>query len=155
MKKVFILIGLAYLIIINTGCPKSCIEANYSFAVNSQITPDKDSIHVGDTIFLTSLFPDKLTNQSNGAVIDYSNATDIGSALGVSQFFIGDTIATDAVFNFNYISVTGRIYNDRSIPRPDGVQQLTYQEFNGNYILKIGLIPKVKGLYILGITVMD
>ena len=54
MKKIITGIGLCIITIINCGCPKSCIEANYSFAVNAQITPDTDSVQVGDTIFLTS-----------------------------------------------------------------------------------------------------
>jgi hypothetical protein len=47
--------------------------------------------------------------------------------------------------------LNGTIYDDRSIPSPDRVQQLTYQEFNGNYDLKIAIIPKVKGNYVFGL----
>ena len=151
MKKIFVFVGLIYVFFINSGCPKPCIEANYSFAVNSQIKPDVDSVHIGDTIFLISSFSNKLTDQSTGKIVDYSNATDIGSALSVFKLIKGDTIATDAVFDFSYISVNGRVDNNRSIPRPDGIQQLTYQEVNEKYILKIGLIPKQKGVYGLGL----
>ncbi len=57
MKKLFIITTLTYVIVINIGCPtKSCIEANYSFAVQSQIIPDRDSISSGDTIYLISSF---------------------------------------------------------------------------------------------------
>ena len=63
----------------------------------------------------------------------------------------GDTTGKDAVFDFDYISIQGKIYNDRSIPRPDGVQQLTYGEIIGKYGLKIGLMPQKKGRYILAI----
>lgn len=151
MNKLFMLIILFVVTIINSGCPKPCIEANYSFSVNSQLIPDKDSIHIGDTIYLESSFSQQLTEQSSGQIIDYNNSTGIGSALAVSKLPIGDTIAQDAVFDFDYVSISGRIYNDRSIPRPDGVQQLTYGETNGNYVLKVGLIAKKKGNYILGI----
>jgi hypothetical protein len=144
MKKVIILIGLAYFIVINCGCPKPCIEANYSFAVNSQIIPDKDSVHVGDTIFLSSSFSDKLLDQSSGIVIDYSDAVDIGSAVSVIKLNIGDTVATDAVFDFNYLSINGKVYNDRSIPRPDGVQQLTYQEAGGKLYFEGRINTKTK-----------
>ena len=143
--------GLVYVFFINSGCPKACIEANYFFAVNAQITPDLDSVKVGDTIFLTSSFSNKLTDVSTGNMVDYSNATGIGSSLSVFKLIKGDTIATDALFDFNYISINGRVNNNRSIPRPDGVQQLTYQELNENYVLKIGLIPKHKGIYGLGL----
>lgn len=151
MKKINVVILLTIIAVINSGCPKPCIEANLSFSVNSRIAPDNDSVHIGDTIYVESSFPTQLTEQSTGQLTDYSNSTGIGSTLAVSSLPPGDTIAQDAVFNFDYISVNGRIYNDRSIPRPDGVQQLTYGETNGNYVLKVGLIPKKVGNYILGL----
>ena len=132
-------------------CIKRFTLPNYSFNVTSLITPDLDSMHVGDTIYLVSIFSTKLIDQSSGQMIDYSNSTVIGSTLAVSSLPIGDTIAKDAVFDFDYVSVNGRIYNDRSIPRPDGIQQLNYAELNGNYVLKVGLIPKKQGDYVLGI----
>jgi hypothetical protein len=140
MKSTLAILILLSIMVINFGCPKPCIEANHSFSVNSQIAPDNDSIHVGDTIYLESTFPTQLTEQSTGQLTDYSNSTGIGSTLAVSSLPIGDTVAKDAVFDFDYISINGRIYNDRSIPRPDGVQQIIYAEINGNYILKVGLI---------------
>ena len=151
MKNVLIVVGLLAFAIINSGCPKPCIEANLSFNVNSQITPDHDSVHVGDTIYLVSSFSTTLIEQSSGQMINYSNSTGIGSTLNVSSLPLGDTIAKDAVFDFDYENVRGRIYNDRSIPRPDGVQQIAYEEANGMYVLKVGLIPKKKGNYILGV----
>lgn len=151
MKNLIVSVTLLIVAVINSGCPKPCIEANYSFAVNSQITPDLDSVKVGDTIFLTSSFSTKLTDHASGQMIDYGNSTGIGSTLAVSNLPIGDTIAKDAVFNFDYTSLSGRVYNDRNIPRPDGVQQLTYQEIGGNYVLKVGLIAKQTGNYILGL----
>lgn len=143
--------GLFFMMVTITGCPKPCIEPNLLFSVTSQIIPDKDSVNIGDTIYLLSTFPTKLTEQTTGEIIDYSNSTGIGSTLAISSLPIGDTIAKDAVFDFDYFSISGKIYNDRSIPRPDGVQQLTYGEFNGSYVLKVGLIPKKVGNFILGI----
>ncbi len=151
MRNTIIYIGLLIFALINTGCPKPCVDAHYSFAANSQITPDSDSVRIGDTIILTSSIPVNLTDQRTGVMIDYSNSTDIGSTLAISKLPKGDTVAIDAVPDFNYVNVNGRIYNDRSIPRPDGVQQLIYVEMNGNYLLKVGLIPKQTGNYILGL----
>lgn len=151
MKNTIPVFALLILGMILAGCPKPCTEANYIFAVNSQITPDLDSVQIGDTIFLISSFPTKLSDQSSGQIIDYSNSTGIGSTLAVSSLPLGDTIGKDAVFDFDYLSFNGRIYNNRSIPRPDGVQQLSYEELNGKYVLKVGLIPKKQGNYILGI----
>ncbi len=151
MKNVLASLGCLAVAIMNSGCPKPCVEANYSFSVNSQITPYKDSVHIGDTIYLVSSFSTKLTEQTTGRLMEYSNSTGIGSTLAISNLPTGDTITKDAVFDFDYVSVNGKIYNDRSIPRPDGVQQIVYAETNGNYVLKVGLIPKKVGNYILGL----
>lgn len=151
MKKILIVVVLTCIILINNGCPKSCIEANYTFSVNSQISPDRDSIKVGDTIYITSSFPVKLTDQNSGAEINYAEAKKIGSTLGVGRLVTGNAVPIDAVFDFNYIAIKGNVYNERSIPSPDGVQQLTYQESNSSYELKVGLIAKAKGVYVLGI----
>ena len=96
-----------------------------------------DSIQIGDTIYLTSTFNAKLVDLQTSAIVDYSGSVGIGNTLSITQFSKTDTTGSDAVFNFNYLSFDGKIYNDRSIARPDGVQQLLYKENNGQYILKI------------------
>ncbi len=151
MKKIFPAIGLISIAMINSGCPKPCVEANLSFKVHAWMVPDKDSIQIGDTLYLESVFQTNLMDERTSQVIDYSNSEGIGSTLTVSSLPLNDTIARDAAFDFDYVSIKGKIYNDRSIPRPDGVQQLTYGEIIGKYGLKIGLIPQKKGRYILAI----
>ena len=124
MKKIFIAVSLSFVIIINSGCPKPCVEENLSFNITSQITPDKDSVHVGDTIYLVSSFPTKLKDQSSGQLIDYSNSTGIGSDISISIIPQGDTIGKGAIFEFNYLSINGKIYNDTSIPDAGEFQQI-------------------------------
>lgn len=148
MRRALIWTFLVVLVFINYGCPKPCIEANYSFVVHAHITHDIDSINMGDTIYLISSFPTTLIDQNTHAKVEYSGATNIGTTLGVLQLSTKDSLGKDAVFDFNYFSLNGRVYNDRNISSPDGVQQLIYEEVNGNYELKIGLIPKTKGTYV-------
>lgn len=108
-----------------------------------------DSVNIGDTVFLISSFSSMLKDQNTSAQVNYSGSTAIGSTLAVNQLISTDSLAKDAVFNFDYFSIKGRIYNDKNIPSPDGVQQMTWEELDGNYELKIGIIPKVRGLYVL------
>lgn len=63
MKNTIQVSALLILGMILAGCPKPCIQADYSFAVNAQIAPDTDSIKVGDTLFLISSFPTSLKDQ--------------------------------------------------------------------------------------------
>ena len=152
MKRYYISFALIAIILINSGCPKPCIEASYSFAVNMQISPDLDSVHVGDTIFLLSYFPTQLTDQTSQQVIDYKNSSIIGSNLNILKLLPNDTISKDAVTDFDYVSVIGQIYNDKSIPDPGGVQQIKFEELGNQYSLKVGIVPKAKGNYIFSIA---
>ncbi len=97
MRNLFFIIGLHLIILINTGCPTPCVEANFSFAVNSQFTPDFDSIKVGDTIYLTSTFSTTLTDLHSNTLVDYNNSTGIGSDIYISRFDSINNITSDAV----------------------------------------------------------
>ncbi len=151
--KGLLMIFIAFTVaIVLCSCPsKVCFDANYSFNVNSSIKPDLDSIHVGDTIYLLSSFPSTLKDQNSGQEINYTEATNIGSDLRIGRLEDGNPIPVDAVADFNYVSVNGRIYNDKNIASPNGIQQLSYQEINGMYLLKIGVIAKRQGIYALGV----
>lgn len=153
MKKILSLSVIFTIGIILSGCPKPCVEPNYLFAADAQITPDNDSIHIGDTLYLISDVPNQLIDQQTGTLVNYSNSTGVASSLSITSSPVSDGAhVIDAVVDFNFISIEGRIYNDKRIPRPDGIQQLEYAEINGNYVLKVGLIAKKKGNYILGIS---
>ena len=151
MKNTIPVFALLILGMILAGCPKPCIEANYSFAATIQISPDDSIIHRGDTLWLNSLFPTSLNNLSTGELIDYSNATDIESTLSIAKLVNGNIIPQGSVYNFNYVSEIGQIYNATDIPSPQTVQQLRFQQVAANYQLKIGIIAKDTGVFALGI----
>jgi hypothetical protein len=139
--------------LILTGCPTPvCLNPNptYSFAVTAHFTPERDSIRVGDTLYLVSEFPSTMIPVGGDQPVDYSNSTGIGNNLGIRKLEPSRVI-TGAVFDFDYISIDGEIYNSRDIPSPERVQQLRYGEKSGMYRLKIGMIPKAKGIYSLAI----
>jgi hypothetical protein len=150
--------SISYLLIIAaclilTRCPTPmCLNPNptYSFEVTAEFTPEKDSIRVGDTLYLVSEFPSIMIPVGGDQPVDYSNSTGIGNTLGINKLE-PNRVISDAVYNFDYISIDGEIYNSRDIPSPDRVQQLRYVEKSGMYRLKVGLIPKAKGIYSLGI----
>src|SRR5437764_7329581 len=84
--KLFIYGLLLSILFVNTGCPgKSCIEATYSFVATSRFVSLADSLQIGDTLFLVSKIPYKLTDMHTGSSIDYSNAQNIGSDLVITE----------------------------------------------------------------------
>lgn len=151
MKSLIIITGLFVIAILNTGCPKSCIEANYAFEATIQLFPDDSIIHIGDTLWLNCSFPTRLKNISTGELIDYSNATDIESTLSIAKLINGNMIPQGSVYNFNYVSEIGQIYNATNIPSPQTVQQLRFQQVGTNYQIKIGIIARDTGVFALGI----
>lgn len=129
MKYFFVITFFILCVIINTECRyESCAEANYSFAIQSQLLPDKDSINIGDTLFLISSTPKKMKDIKSGTTIDYTNSINFGSVLSIGELIKDSTIPRGAVFDFDYLSIKGRVYNDVSIPSPNTVQQITYGE---------------------------
>lgn len=135
-----------------TGCPTPCVNELplYNFYIEARFTPEKDSIQVGDTLYFVSEFQRKLKPNGSQDVVDYLNAN-ISGSLSVFELVPNKEFATDAVFNFDYVSLVGQMYNSRDIPSPDGFQQFLYQELADRYQLKIAIIPKKKGVYGLGI----
>lgn len=145
------LVGAALLLTL-TGCPSVCTETTYSFAVTATFSPQKDSIQVGDTLFLTSTFPNKLTDRLSGKEINYANATNLGTSIFVDLLPGDKSALVDAVSSFDYVSKKGRIYTDPTVPSPTRVSQLQYQQIATNYELSIGFIARKKGVYCLTVS---
>lgn len=142
---------LVLLILTLTGCPEPlCLNPNpsYSFAVTAHFTPEQDSIQVGDTLYLISEFPSTMVpiGGTNMHVVDFSNSVGISSTLGILHLSENKTYE-DAVSRFDYISITGEIFNSKEVPSHERVQQLLFKESLNTYQLKIGIIPKTKGLF--------
>lgn len=150
IKKFKIYFLFSFVLIVNSGCPKPCNQASLSFNITSRILPDYDSVHVGDTIFITSSFSTMLVDQISGQNINYNYGNDIGSTLSIAQLVKSNSVPVGAVNRFKYYTVFGSLYTANT-PNPETVQQLTIQHVNGLYQLKIGLIPQDTGVYALGI----
>lgn len=139
------------LLLVLTGCPFPCIEANYSFNVTADVYPTEDSVQIGDTIYITSVFPKQLTDQVTNQIVDYSNAKRIGSTLGLVRLEKTNQRVNDAVKDFNYVVISGNVYSDKSIALFERVQQTSYAEKVDNYKLRIGIVPQRTGVYNMGI----
>jgi hypothetical protein len=135
-----------------TGCPDPiCFnpEPSYNFAVTAHFTPEQDSIQVGDTLYLVSEFPSTMVPVGGLVTVDYSHSSGIGNNLKVRELLPAGQLNSAAVESFDYFKVHGEIYNSKDIPHPEGVQQLRYSERQGEYLLKVGIVPRKKGVYSL------
>lgn len=136
-----------------TGCPSPCIEAVYDFQITASVRPSKDSVAVGDTIYLESYFPSKLIDTQSKVLVDYANAKSISGNIGFNDLSRINSTGTQndssTTKYFQYISFEGSIYNSRDIPIYWAVNQTRYEEKNSQYKLKLAIIPLKKGTYML------
>ncbi len=142
------IIAIAMAVAIINGCSKPCNEPDYSFSITESFSPEKDSINVGDTMWLVSETPVKMQDITTQARIDYSGAANFGSTLQVIDISKTQSTEIGAVDSFTYIKVIGDIFTDEKIS-PTKVKQLSFNEINGMYKIKIGIIAQKKGAYIL------
>ncbi|HEX2608989.1 MAG TPA: hypothetical protein VHK91_16515 [Flavisolibacter sp.] len=148
MKTLMLLSGICL-----CGCfTKPCVETNYYFKVQAKILPENESINIGDTLYIVSNFSSSLLDQRSGKVIEYSDAVDLNSTIGIGRIDPTDSIPKEAVNDFKYLSEVGNIYNDPTIPKSNGVQQLSFNYSNDSYQLKVGMVPIKKGLYVIGLA---
>ncbi|HEY2721435.1 MAG TPA: hypothetical protein VGI82_06910 [Chitinophagaceae bacterium] len=139
--------GSLLLAILLSDCHKPCNLPNYSFLVNETFSPEKDSIHIGDTLWLTCTIPETLKDINSQNEIDFSQAEDLASDLVISDISKFDS-ERGAVDSFNYTQIQGSIHTDQSAD-PQGVKQLSFEENSNSYLLQVGLIAKKAGAYIM------
>jgi len=141
-----------YVAAVFATCKKNCTQRNYSFTVNMTATPDVDSIHRNDTIWLQMNVSGNLVDNLSGSTVNYSNAENLSTVIQVGKF-IGGNISSpgvvDADNEFQYQIITGtEIQNNY----PGVITEVKPAKNNGKYILKIAVVPKNIGIFGLSIS---
>lgn len=132
----------------------SCLStrASYSFSVSSEWSPQKEIYNLGDTIYLTSVFPKRLVDQINPSmVVDYNNSVGINGDISIVYL---DTVTHQplpAKDSFDFVSIFGN-FIERPINKDLGINFL-YTETSTTYQFKGAIICKRKGIY--GFSVSD
>jgi hypothetical protein len=135
-------------VLIFLGCPwKECTSPERAYMAHFNIT-HPDTIKVGDTIWIESIMDCKnMYNSITGSTDEFCNQM-FSNNLFVN--YMVDSLkpmTAPAIHMFDYVATYGRIYNDRSIPQPDRVNQLEFGNQNDLYKLKFGLLCKNSGNY--------
>jgi hypothetical protein len=122
----------------------------YSFEGSYRAYPALDSIHINDTIWLESTVPVQLYDFVSNQTVDFSRAENLGFAANYIEMTGGDVQnpgGIPAANNFTNVLIKGI-----EIPSPNLEQTRVFRftEENGNYFLKLGIVPKKKGLFLLG-----
>lgn len=145
-KYMFIPLVFASLFLLK--CKKlqiDCTQVKYSFKLPVKAFPDKDTINIGDTIWL-EINESVTFKNTDGNLINYSGAANLGSAIGFSYRDTNLKQWVDAADQFFFFLSKG---TESTNTNPKLYREYLFSEQNGIYAFKLGVIPKRKGLYSL------
>ncbi len=151
--KLTAVVVLIYATTVYSSCNKSilgCPVESYLFTIGVKAYPDKDSIHIGDTIWFEINTPTTLQDDANPSrqMIDYSGAANLGSAVGFVEY-PSINIAYPSANRFDCVLVSGKQVTN---PNTDQIREYLFEERNNRYLFKLGVIPKQKGVYGIGFS---
>ena len=112
----YLLTALSIIILLsNVNCGRGCVEAQYNFRMQEVFYPEKDSISLGDTVFMESSHSTSFTDSLTNKLIDFSGS-DIGGSLELLR--LPDTSATvvGGMNDFNILILNGTAIGNDYIP---------------------------------------
>jgi hypothetical protein len=125
-----------------------CANTVYNFEIAGKIYPDKDSIHIGDTVWLELNIPTNFTDITSNQIVDYSGAENLGSAIGFGEYSVINNPAP-AANSFLDVLVKGKKVDNPDIAQ---IREFLFEEQNNRYVFKLGIIPKEKGIFGTGFS---
>ena len=130
------------------GCFKNCKEVQYQFSMEESFSPESDSIQIGDTLWLNSFHSTNFTDLMTHAQVNFDNSN-IGTNIRILKFPDSTQEVIGSVYDFKIITKTGNEAGNDNIPTEN--KGYYFEEINGNYLLSIGFVPTVKGIYSISV----
>ncbi len=125
-------------------CPN--LKTAYNFHVSSQLTPETEIYSVGDTIYLTSMFPKKLIDPINPSIIiNYANSAVYGGKIGLVYL---DSITHQfipAIDSFKFVDIEGRFLESANLQ--NRTKNIVFIELSDKYKFVGGVICTKRGVY--------
>jgi len=145
------LVALSGVLSLQFECNKkfNCAENVYGFDLGIKAYPDKDSINVGDTLWLEVNSPTTLKDFRSGSMVDYSGAENLGSFIAFSKVEGATPKWVDAANKFNYKLIYGQ---DVTRSHFELGHEYTFIERNKQFQFLLAIIPKEKGTFRLGFS---
>jgi hypothetical protein len=134
------------------SCNKNfdCRGTVHNFEAFYKAYPDTDSIRVNDTIWIELQTSTQLKDIMTNQMVDYSGAANLGTIIGYSEMTGGDLYnpgGTAAANSFENILINGSSVQSLN---PDQIREFLFEENNGMYLFKVGIVPKKTGLFLIG-----
>lgn len=149
MKQLTIL-GCCYIAFCSGTCRKSgldCVESIYSFEAKAKIKNDVDSISLKDTLWLEISSPISQIDGNSGQTVSYSKAANLGIAIGLGELILPS--GKEAANDFNYYLLRGDSINNIN---NNVVREYLFSEQSLNYEFLLGIVPKKKGIFSIGLS---
>jgi hypothetical protein len=124
-----------------------CANTVYNFQIEEKVFPDKDSIHVGDSLFLKVNNSSMITDVRSSKTIDYSNTANLGNVITILRFSGKET--PGAINDFELSILKGS--KVETVDKESAVEVL-FAEENNHYIFLMSAVPKDTGRYVLTIS---
>lgn len=154
-SRIIMLVIILFATTISSTCKKLiCADTNtYTFIHNyARAYPNKDSVRVGDTIWIEISTPTILKDITTNTMIDFSNATSVGNSIGIVLAVggsINDPGVVGALDKFNYFISKGQLLKG---PILNQTMEFKCDKISDSFFLKVGYIPMDVGVYFLGIS---
>lgn len=148
-KRITIKIIIAIVVtFIFNSCGKNIIGAchqSFAFKIDAKVYPDKDSVNVGDTIFIEINIPIMLTDSSSGERLNLDGATRISTDIGFVKLVSDSPIVLDdAVPDFDFKIISGK---ELSTSKPKLIKLYSFVESMGQILFKLAIVPKYSGTF--------
>ncbi|MES1216941.1 MAG: hypothetical protein ABUT20_15605 [Bacteroidota bacterium] len=146
--KMTTILLLVYLGSIGSRCSKTCTQHEYSFVINAKAFPDMDSIFINDTIWIELNEPTLLKDLQTGTYVNYSSAKNLSTAISFHEL-LGSGQFRNAAMDFESKLIQGIQVSNTNTSL---LKEFQFLELNSNYIFKLGIVPKARGIYRIGLS---
>lgn len=141
---------ISFLIVVSS-CHKRCIPRQFNLNGGTlSVFPDKDSIHIGDTLWFNCSIPVNLkyhvSNASDSGNYNITGATNFRTDFQLTTL-LSVNMQAGAIDSFSFMAGAGGFQSEPL--DPDTRKIISFEEINGNYIFSLALVPKKKGIYAL------
>lgn len=149
ISLIVILLLIALTTICSTCKKGGILNCNESFAytIDAKVYPDKDTVNIGDTIFVEINFPTTLTNSTPNEIANLSGASGIATDMGFVKLVSDSPIVLDdAVPDFDFKVINGKevapTLHDTTL-----IKSFFFEEDTNMILFKLAVIPKNIGTY--------
>jgi hypothetical protein len=143
LKYITLIFAISFFLI-KCDCKKlqiDCTNIKYNFQLPVKVYPDKDSINIGDTIWLEVDESTILKDNISSSNVDYSGTENLGTVITFNKLVnIGKL--EYAIDNFKITVLKGQKLKQSNID-----SEYSFSEENRRFKFKLAIMPEISGVF--------